>query len=168
MKLHSIKQKLRRLAPHHVNDNTGRPRKIEDNKLQELHAKRLEDKSIAKTVGCSETTISIRRRKLGLPINNPITVHTRKVYDDTIRKIREMNAQGYNDVQIADALHLKVNCVGYWRNKLGLPTNAPEPKFGTFKTMQNDGLTDKQIAEMLGVKVSTVRCWRFRLKAVAS
>jgi DNA-binding NarL/FixJ family response regulator len=169
--LHIVKQKLKRLTPHHEKDNqnTGRPRKIEDGELRKLHAKGLNDEQIAKKIGCSKTTVRIRRNKLGLPINNKITVRTRKVYDDTIRKIIEMNAKGLNDAQIAKALKLSERNVWSWRNKkLGLPTNAPERKFGTFKTMQNDGLidglTDKQVAEKLGVKVSTVGVWRFKLK----
>jgi DNA-binding CsgD family transcriptional regulator len=169
--LHVVKQKLKRLMPHHVKDNpnTGRPRKIEDNKLRELHAQGFNDEQIAKKIGCSKTTVRIRRNKLGLPINNPITVQPRKVYDDTIRKIIEMNAKGLNDMQIANALKLSERNVWFWRNKkLGLHTNATERKFGTFKTLQNDGLidglTNKQIAKIAGVKVSTVGCWRFRSK----
>jgi DNA-binding CsgD family transcriptional regulator len=168
-KLHRVKEKLKQLTPNYKEDcNTGRPRKVEDNKLRELHSQGLNDKQIAKTMECAETTVSIRRRKLRLPINNPVVkrkYHPRHVVDnDAIRKIKRMNASGCSDVQIANELHLNYKTVQEWRrDNLRLPTNS-NSKYGMFKIMQNDGLTNKQFAEVLGVKVSTVRCWRFRLK----
>jgi hypothetical protein len=167
--LHVVKQKLRRLVPNHQEDrkySCGRPRKVDENKLSELHSQGLDDKHISLIMECAENTVRIQRNKLGLPINNPIAKegHTRKVYDDIIRKIIEMNAQGYSDAAIAKALDLNVNTVWAWRNKrLRLPANT-NTKCGMFEIMQKEGLTDKQIAKIAGVKVSTVGCWRFRSK----
>jgi transposase len=163
-----VKHRQRKLVPEQEDRkySGGRPKKVDENKLSELHSQGLNDKQISLIIECAETTVRIWRNKLGFSKNNPSPKggRPRKVFDDIIRKIIEMNAQGYSDVAIAKALDLEVNTVWDWRNKrLRLPANT-NSKCDMFEIMQKEGLTDKQIAKIAGVKVSTVGCWRFRSK----
>ena len=104
---------------------TRRPWTIQDRtKLREAHAANTPFAAIARLLGRSETACRQRALRLGL-----YRTHEYRRYGPAFERVlREKHAQGWSDAEIADASGGERHAVGEHRRRLGLPSNAYNPR----------------------------------------
>ena len=142
---------------------------FEDKKLIALHEKGLVDKEIAKELNIPYSTVSRRRKSLGLEVN-------RKSFTD--EEFLYWYNQKMNDTEIARMLEASHVIVSYRRNKLGLPPNYDpqseewrEKMSKSKKTFEdkklldlyNQNLNDLEISEKLNIPRTTITSRRRKL-----
>lgn len=86
-----------------------------DEKRRELYDQGLNDHQIAKQLGINPNTITMWRRKQGLPVH--VVRKTANDYPDRM----ELYHKGMSDGQIAKALGITQAAVMHWRHRNGLP-----------------------------------------------
>lgn len=86
-----------------------------------------------------------------------------------LQMIRELNAQGWSDAQIAKEIGYSASTVNNWRAKLGLPANFPHnhslatKQLEQLKELNQAGLSDIEISKRLGCGRVVARNWRVKL-----
>jgi len=93
-----------------------------DRHIRPLHAKGLNDASIAERLGCRRRDVCTRRHALGLAVNYERWTWRVQSIKEHDRTIRDMYAAGKFDLEIAHAIGVGKRSVSLRRMELGLPT----------------------------------------------
>ncbi|MFM9962229.1 MAG: hypothetical protein ACKV2Q_13530 [Planctomycetaceae bacterium] len=128
-----------------------------DRRIRPLHARGLNDASIAEKLGCRRRDVCTRRRAMGLAVNyeswcwrvTPVRGHD--------RMLRAMYAAGKFDLEIARAIGVGKRSVSLRRAELGLPTLdrcSPCRKLAghdvTIRRLLKRGWSDSEIGAEIG------------------
>ncbi len=128
-----------------------------DQQLIDLHAEGLLDQEIAERLGVARSTVSQRRRNLGIESSMPRISRQRFL---------ELYEMGLNDAEIAIVLGVTDSGVCNYRKRQGLASNWEGTPLSftdqQFLDLYEEGLNDPRIAEILGVVKSTVRSRRHK------
>lgn len=142
---------------------------------QTLYANGKNDTEIASALSVSKNSVWRWRQEQGLPAQGRRGPKPSKVQKPKEPKAepawhaeaRELYANGLNDKQIAEKVHVSSGAVAYWRHKQGLPPiNIYQTEIPAWhkdaQGLYNQGWTDRQIAEAVSRSPESVRQWRMR------
>ncbi len=116
-----------------------------DARIRPLHARGLNDASIAEKIGCRRRDVCTRRRAMGLPVNYENWRWRVAAVRGHDRLLRQMYAAGKFDLEIARAIGCGKRSVSLRRLELGLPTLDRRPPVK--KLAEHDALIRRRIKE---------------------
>ncbi|GAH47120.1 unnamed protein product, partial [marine sediment metagenome] len=133
-------------------------KRFTDQQLIDLHEKGLNDREKAEKLGVTPSSVSYRRRKLGLKGHDPKLLFTDQ-------QLIDLHEKGLNDQEKAEELCVSKPAVNYRRRRLGLEAHGHKLLFTDQQLidLHERGLNGREIAEKLGVTPSAVNYRRRKL-----
>ncbi|MEB3421748.1 hypothetical protein ACFSDD_17565 [Salipiger marinus] len=140
-------------------------RRIDLDRLRELHAQGLSDPLVAAELGCCAKSVSNWRRRLKLRKCGNVRHQTRRFSDDDLRAL---HAEGLTDTDISERLGVSRGAVQWRRVMLDLPSTCagrPHLPFDveTLLAHHAAGLTDPDIARLMGTTGCRIKYQRNKL-----